>query len=185
MQVSLQQQREKVLIEGGDKSRTPHHNSNKYQSAKPSATELPSSSATPMDYFIVQTLKYPSKFWLFLWIVIEEGFVTFTLRIYLHHFINNYLASCNCCALHQLWFQTPGSKNNQDCNETMQVTWIKRGIKIWKNIHTIKEIRSNRTRRSEVNAYNWELIMLMFYLPNCKDWNTTFLNYATLEYSSL
>ncbi|RZC74212.1 hypothetical protein C5167_049690 [Papaver somniferum] len=114
MQV-LRQQLQKVLTEGGDRSVTPQHNRNNYQSANPSATKP---SPTPMDHFTVHTLKYPSKLRLFLWIVIEEGFITFTLRIDHHHTINNYWASGNCCALHQLWIQTPGSRNNKDCDET-------------------------------------------------------------------
>ncbi|KAI3878996.1 hypothetical protein MKX03_002707 [Papaver bracteatum] len=107
-------------------SRTPHHSSNSYPSAKPSATQP---SSPPRDYFKVQTKKYPSKLRLFLWIVIEEGVKTFTLRIYNHH-INNYWASYNYCVL-------PGSQNDQDCDETVQVN----RIKTHKNIDTIKEIR--------------------------------------------
>ncbi|KAI3838683.1 hypothetical protein MKX03_014119 [Papaver bracteatum] len=125
MQV-LHQLRQNVLTKGGYMSRTPHHSNNIYPSAKPSVTQP---SSEPRDYFKVQTKKYPSKLRLFLWIVIEEGVKTFTLRIYNHH-INNYWASYNCCVL-------PGSRNDQDCDETMQVN----GIKTHKNIDTIKGIR--------------------------------------------
>lgn len=63
MQVSHHQQRQKVRIEGEDGSHTPHRSSNNYQS-----TDYPTTPPSlPRDHFNVHTMKYPSKYRLFLW----------------------------------------------------------------------------------------------------------------------